>query len=195
MRTKNSLVRIVMAGLLPLAATFNSLAWDYEGHRIINQLALASLPRSFPRFALKAQARERVAFLSGEPDRWRNTSELTLKHAKAPDHFLDIELLAAYQLDPSRLSPFRYEFTAQLALGRAAPSSSCRRPVNRDAMKVSEVLKRLRRDGWYRIKSRGGHRQFKHPSKPGLVTVAGHPAKVLAPKTLKSILRQAGLAP
>ena len=141
MRTKNSLVRIVMAGLLPLAATFDSLAWDYEGHRIINQLALASLPRSFPRFALKAAARERVAFLSGEPDRWRNTSELTLKHANAPDHFLDIELLAAYQLDPSRLSPFRYEFTAQLALGRAAhPQNFAPIEAHKDADRTRALI-------------------------------------------------------
>ena len=62
-------------------------------------------------------------------------------------------------------------------------------------MKVRAVLKLLKADGWYKVPARGGHRQFKHPTKPGLVTVAGHPPKVLAPKTLKSILRQAGLAP
>jgi predicted RNA binding protein YcfA (HicA-like mRNA interferase family) len=60
-------------------------------------------------------------------------------------------------------------------------------------MKVSEVLKLLRKDGWYRVPSRGGHRQFKHPSKPGRVTVSGKPSDTLAPGTLNSILRQAGL--
>jgi predicted RNA binding protein YcfA (HicA-like mRNA interferase family) len=60
-------------------------------------------------------------------------------------------------------------------------------------MKVREVLKLLKMDGWYRILSRGGHRQFKHPTKPGRVTVSGKPSDDLAPGTLNSILKQAGL--
>jgi len=60
---------------------------------------------------------------------------------------------------------------------------------------VREVIKLIEADRWYLARQRSSHRQFKHPTKPGLVTVAGHPPKVLAPKTLKSILRQAGLAP
>jgi predicted RNA binding protein YcfA (HicA-like mRNA interferase family) len=51
----------------------------------------------------------------------------------------------------------------------------------------------LKEDGWYLIGTRGSHRQYKHPHKPGRVTVAGKPADDLAPKTLNSILRQAGL--
>jgi len=48
-------------------------------------------------------------------------------------------------------------------------------------------------DGWYQARQRGGHRQFKHPTKPGLVTVAGKPGDELAPGTQNSILKQAGL--
>lgn len=59
-------------------------------------------------------------------------------------------------------------------------------------MKVGEVLKRLRADGWVRVKAKGGHRQFKHPTKPGRVTVSGKPSHTLAPGTLKSIFGQAG---
>jgi predicted RNA binding protein YcfA (HicA-like mRNA interferase family) len=62
-------------------------------------------------------------------------------------------------------------------------------------MTVREIIKVIEADGWYLARQRGSHRQFKHPTKPGLVTVAGHPPKVLAPKTVKSILRQAGLIP
>jgi predicted RNA binding protein YcfA (HicA-like mRNA interferase family) len=58
---------------------------------------------------------------------------------------------------------------------------------------VREVIKLIEADGWYLDRQRSSHRQYKHPDKPGLVTVAGHPAQDLAPKTLKSILRQAGL--
>jgi len=60
-------------------------------------------------------------------------------------------------------------------------------------MKVREILKLLRDDGWHLVKTEGSHRQFKHPSKPGRVTVAGHPSDDIHPKTLKSILTQAGL--
>ena len=62
-------------------------------------------------------------------------------------------------------------------------------------MTVREVIKRIEADGWYLARQRSSHRQFKHPTKPGLVTVAGHRSAVLAPKSLKSILRQAGLSP
>jgi predicted RNA binding protein YcfA (HicA-like mRNA interferase family) len=61
-------------------------------------------------------------------------------------------------------------------------------------MKVSEVLRRLHDDGWYQVKSTGGHRQFKHPTKPGRVTVSGKPSHTVPPGTLKSIVRQAGWA-
>jgi predicted RNA binding protein YcfA (HicA-like mRNA interferase family) len=60
-------------------------------------------------------------------------------------------------------------------------------------MKVSEILRVLHQDGWYLAGTRGSHRQFKHPSKPGRVTVAGKPSDDLAPGTLSSILKQAGL--
>jgi predicted RNA binding protein YcfA (HicA-like mRNA interferase family) len=61
-------------------------------------------------------------------------------------------------------------------------------------MKVRELLKLIKKDGWYLMTTEGSHRQFKHPSKLGRVTVAGHPGDDVHPKTLKSILTQAGLA-
>ena len=60
-------------------------------------------------------------------------------------------------------------------------------------MKVRAVLRMLRQDGWEEIARRGSHRQLKHPSKRGRVTVAGKPSDDLAPGTLSSILKQAGL--
>jgi predicted RNA binding protein YcfA (HicA-like mRNA interferase family) len=60
-------------------------------------------------------------------------------------------------------------------------------------MKVIDVLKLLRKDGWYLIPSRGGHRQYKHTIKPGRVTVSGKLSHDLPPGTLNSILKQAGL--
>jgi predicted RNA binding protein YcfA (HicA-like mRNA interferase family) len=59
-------------------------------------------------------------------------------------------------------------------------------------MTVREVLRRLRNEGWVRVKSRGGHRQFKHPTKPGRVTVSGKASHTVPPGTLASISKQAG---
>lgn len=62
-----------------------------------------------------------------------------------------------------------------------------------DPMKVSEVLRMLKDDGWVLVATRGSHRQFKHPMKVGRVTVAGKPSDDLAPGTLNSILKQSDL--
>jgi predicted RNA binding protein YcfA (HicA-like mRNA interferase family) len=62
-------------------------------------------------------------------------------------------------------------------------------------MKVRDVIKRLEAEGWSRVKSRGSHRQYKHPEKPGRVTIAGKPSDDLAPGTLNSIFKQAGWKP
>ena len=60
-------------------------------------------------------------------------------------------------------------------------------------MKVRDVLRLLKDDGWYLVATEGSHRQFKHPTKPGRVTVPGKPNDDLARGTLNSIMRQAGL--
>jgi predicted RNA binding protein YcfA (HicA-like mRNA interferase family) len=60
-------------------------------------------------------------------------------------------------------------------------------------MKVSEVIKLLERDGWYLARTKGSHRQYKHPSKSGTVTIAGKPSIDVPVGTLNSILKQAGL--
>lgn len=60
-------------------------------------------------------------------------------------------------------------------------------------MKVREIIRLIERDGWYRIKAKSGHRQYKHPVKRGRVTVPGQMKAELDKKTEKSILQQAGL--
>ena len=66
-------------------------------------------------------------------------------------------------------------------------------PVYAVGMKVAEMLRLLQQDGWSLVAQRGSHRQFKHETKPGRVTVPGKPSDDLAPGTLNSILKQAGL--
>lgn len=62
-----------------------------------------------------------------------------------------------------------------------------------DNLKVRDILKLINDDGWWLDRTRGSHRQFKHATKRGLVTVAGKPGDDLAPGTQNSILKQAGL--
>ncbi len=57
-------------------------------------------------------------------------------------------------------------------------------------MKVREIIRMIEKDGWYLVNTRGSHRQYKHPHKPGRVTIAGHPNHEIAPGTLNSILKQ-----
>jgi predicted RNA binding protein YcfA (HicA-like mRNA interferase family) len=60
-------------------------------------------------------------------------------------------------------------------------------------MKVRDAIKLIEADGWYLVATKGSHRQYKHPTKLGRVTIAGHSSHDLAPGTLDSILKQAQL--
>ncbi len=58
-------------------------------------------------------------------------------------------------------------------------------------MKIRDVIKLIEADGWYLVTIKGSHRQFKHPTKSGRVTIAGHPNDDLAAGTLSSVVKQA----
>lgn len=60
-------------------------------------------------------------------------------------------------------------------------------------LKVRDAIKLIEDDGWFLARTKGSHRQFKHDSKPGLVTISGQFGHDLPPGTLNSILKQAGL--
>jgi len=60
-------------------------------------------------------------------------------------------------------------------------------------LKFRDVIKRLEQEGWRLVRTKGSHRQFHHPSKPGTVTVAGQPSVDVPPGTLNNILKQADL--
>ena len=60
-------------------------------------------------------------------------------------------------------------------------------------MKVRDIIKLLETEGWYLVNTEGSHRQFKHPTKKGKVTVSGKPGDDVRKGTLNSILKQAGL--
>ncbi|HEX8128236.1 MAG TPA: type II toxin-antitoxin system HicA family toxin [Pyrinomonadaceae bacterium] len=62
-------------------------------------------------------------------------------------------------------------------------------------MKVRDIIRLIEKDGWYWVRTKGSHHQYKHPTKPGLVTVPGNPGDDMATGTLNNILKQAGLKP
>jgi hypothetical protein len=106
--------------LSALSAAVALHGWDAPGHRIVNQLALDSLPADFPAFVREPAAVGRIAFLAGEPDRWSHALDLPLKHDSWPEHYLDVEQLADAGLDPKTVSSLRYDFVAAFTAGRAA---------------------------------------------------------------------------
>ena len=60
-------------------------------------------------------------------------------------------------------------------------------------MKIRDIIKAIEADGWYLINTAGSHRQYKHPTKQGKVTIAGKPSDEIKKGTLNSVLKQAGL--
>jgi hypothetical protein len=119
MKSKLFAVTIALGAFIQ-SSTQNIFAWDYEGHHAVNELALASLPANFGGFTLTPALKDRIAFLAGEPDRWRNTADLPLKHFNGPDHYIDLEDLKLFGLTPETLPIMRYDFVADIALARAA---------------------------------------------------------------------------
>lgn len=119
------LIRFLVGAIVSVTG-FSSAAraWDYEGHRIVNQLALASLPGEYPKFVHALGNAERIASLSGEPDRWRNVPDLPLKHVNGLDHYCDLEFIPEAGLDWETVPSFRYDFVVQFAAGRKANPSN-----------------------------------------------------------------------
>jgi predicted RNA binding protein YcfA (HicA-like mRNA interferase family) len=60
-------------------------------------------------------------------------------------------------------------------------------------VKVRDLIKLIEADGWYWVRTKGSHHQYKHPTKPELVTVPGNAGKEMAVGTLNNILKQTGL--
>ena len=61
-------------------------------------------------------------------------------------------------------------------------------------MKYRDLIRQIEADGWRKVRQRGSHAQYKHPAKPGLVTIPMKPGKDIPPGTLRSIIKQAGLS-
>ncbi|MDF9826888.1 hypothetical protein M2103_000117 [Ereboglobus sp. PH5-5] len=124
---------------LPFLTAATARAWDYEGHRAINLVALDSLPADAPAFLRTPEARERIGFLAGEPDRWRNSYDPSIRHINQIEHFFDVEDLEPLGIKFSELPQFRYIFVSDLTRARDIHADKLPKidPVrNRDATRA-----------------------------------------------------------
>jgi len=113
-----NLARVILTAALVVGFGETAFGFDYLRHRLINRLALGTLPKEFPAFVRLPANAERIQFLGGEPDRWRNNRDRALRHLNNPDHYFDVEYLVQYKLEATKLSHFRYEFVEQMAAAR-----------------------------------------------------------------------------
>jgi len=102
---------LILAMFLSRAAP-RCFAWGRDGHKIINRVAMETLPPSMPAFLRTPRALDEIEYLGPEPDRWRSSAEPELSSAGAPEHFIDLDLadLAA----PEGLPTERYDFLDEL---------------------------------------------------------------------------------
>lgn len=114
-RTLSALTLAAFAPLTPAAR-----AWDAAGHRAITWLALDGLSPSTPAWLRDDAARvHMIGWEAGEPDRWRNTRNLFIRHENNPDHYMDAEKLADFGLTLETVPPLRYQFVAAMAVARS----------------------------------------------------------------------------
>ena len=118
--------RAAFSALAAAALPISLEAWGAQGHEIVNQLALASLPGDFPSWVRSPANVERIRFLANEPDRWRDSTDRVLLHAASLEHSFNWEEITDAGMDFATLSQFRYDFTQQFGLARAAHEGNFR---------------------------------------------------------------------
>jgi hypothetical protein len=107
---------IVASAMVPWFAVQPSFAWGADGHKMINRLAVANLPKDVPAFLRNGNALDAAEYLGPEPDRWRNRAVPELGDEQAPEHFMDMEYVDLIGPLPKK----RYDFLRALAKAQAA---------------------------------------------------------------------------
>ena len=110
-------------------------AWENEGHRIINRLAVTTLPADTPAFLRTQEAVEEIEYLGPEPDRWRSPAEPELNAAQSPEHFIDMELADALGPLPHK----RLDFEAKVFAAGQRPEK-----IGLQPWETEEVWERLK---------------------------------------------------
>jgi hypothetical protein len=115
-RLRSHLRPIAALALLPFLAVPQSFGWGDVGHKMINRLAIESLPADVPAFLRSPAALDEVEYLGPEPDRWRSLAEPELNAVQAPDHFIDLEYADLIGTLPKR----RYDYILALEAAQKA---------------------------------------------------------------------------
>jgi len=130
------LAAVVVSGLFWIAIEPPAAhAWGNEGHRLINRLAVATLPDSVPGFLRTEAAANEIEYLGPEPDRWRSPAEPELAAAQAPEHFIDLELADALGPLPHK----RLDFEAKVFAAGQRPEK-----IGLQPWEATEVWERLK---------------------------------------------------
>lgn len=127
---------LAAAGLLSIVALpLAAHAWGNEGHRMINRLAVATLPADVPGFLRSPAAMNEMEYLGPEPDRWRSPAEPELSAAQAPEHFIDLEPADALGPLPHR----RLDFEAKVFAAGERPEM-----IGLQPWETTEIWERLK---------------------------------------------------
>jgi len=114
-------------------------AWGAQVHRAITWLALDALPPEAPAWLQSDATRQRLAFQANQPDRWRGSSSLVLKHENDPEHYLDIDDLGQFDLKLESLPKFRGEYLREMAAAKALhPDQMAPYDAGKDAARSQE---------------------------------------------------------
>jgi hypothetical protein len=95
-------------------------AWGADVHRTITLLALDGLPADAPAWLREPDVRARAASQAVQPDRWRDSDALVLKHVNDPEHYLDVEDLGQFGLTLDTIPRLRREYLRLMVLAKAA---------------------------------------------------------------------------
>lgn len=140
--------RAFALALLPLLAAPQSYGWGKDGHKMINRVAVETLPADIPAFMRTPQALNEIEYLGPEPDRWRSPAEPELSATQAADHFLDLEL--ADMATPNGLPARRFDFIRDLYAAQVLhPEMAAKltpQTVGLLPWQANEVFERLKAD-------------------------------------------------
>ncbi len=141
MRFQSGFSRVFQAALaaaclfLLLAQPIAAHAWGNEGHRLINRLAVTTLPADVPAFLRSPEAVAEIEYLGPEPDRWRSPGEPELSASQAPEHFIDLEPADALGPLPRR----RLDFEAKVFAAGQRPEK-----IGLQPWEATEIWQRLK---------------------------------------------------
>lgn len=130
--------------MVPWLAVQPSFAWGADGHRMINRLAAANLPKDVPAFLRNGNALDMMEYMGPEPDRWRNKAVPELGDEQAPEHFMDMEYVS---LIDGPLPKKRFDFV------RALEKAQAQHPEMKLQPEVVGLLPYVTEEVWQRLRN------------------------------------------